>query len=442
MIKSLKQLNFQSTKKGFTELKERFIFLITSIVIFRIGSFIPIPGINISILHSLIIKQHGTIIDMFNMFSGGALSRASIFALGVMPYISSSIIMQLLTVVHPFFISLKKEGEEGKKKINKYTKYSTLILACIQSIGITTGLPNLPGMNNLVINPGISFFIISNLSLITGTTFLMWLGRQITKRGIGNGVSIIIVIGIITTLPSNIGQIIEKIKQGDLNFFIFFILLFFIFLITLFIIFIEKGQRKINVQYARRYYGKQIYNTQQNTHLPLKVNMSGVIPAIFSSSIILFISTIFSWFSNITNWNWVKNIAMSLQPRQPIYIGLYILAIIFFCFFYTILVFNPQETADNLKKSGAYISGIRPGEQTAKYIKKIIMRLTFTGSLYITFICLIPEFLRNIINVPFYLSGTSLLIVIVVIMDFITQIQTLIMSTQYESILKKINFKG
>ncbi|QJC37364.1 preprotein translocase subunit SecY [Enterobacteriaceae endosymbiont of Donacia thalassina] len=444
MIKSFKQLNFQSTKKGFIELKERFIFLLTSIIIFRIGSFIPIPGINISILHSLIIKQHGTIIDMFNMFSGGALSRASIFALGVMPYISSSIIMQLLTLVHPFFISLKKEGEEGKRKINKYTKYTTLILSCIQAVGITTGLPNLPGLNNLVINPNIDFFIISNLSLITGTTFLMWLGRQITKRGIGNGVSIIIVIGIITTLPINIGQIIEQIKQGNLNFYIIFILLFLTFLITLFIVFIEKGQRKINVQYAtRKYYGRQMYNNmQQNTHLPLKINISGVIPAIFSSSIILFISTIFSWLSNITNYNFLKNIAISLQPRQPIYIGLYIFAIIFFCFFYTMLIFNPKETADNLKKSGAYISGIRPGEQTAKYIKKIIMRLTFTGSLYITFICLIPEFLRSMLTVPFYLSGTSLLIVIVVIIDFIVQIQTLIMSTQYESILKKINLKG
>lgn len=442
MIKSFKKLNFQTTKKGFIELKERLIFLITSIIIFRIGSFIPIPGININILNSLIIKQHGTIIDMFNMFSGGALSRASIFALGVMPYISSSIIMQLLTIVHPHFILLKKEGEEGKKKINKYTKYTTLILAFIQAIGISTGLPKLPGMNNLVTNPGISFFIIANLSLITGTIFLMWLGRQITKRGIGNGVSIIIVIGIITTLPLNIGQIIEQIKYGNLNFFIIFILFILLFLIILFIVFMEKGQRKINVQYARRYFGKQIYNTQQSTHLPLKINMSGVIPAIFSSSIILFISTIFSWLSNITNYNFLKNIAISLQPRQPIYIGLYILAIIFFCFFYTILVFNPQETADNLKKSGAYIPGIRPGEQTAKYIKKIIMRLTFTGSLYITFICLIPEFLRNIINVPFYLSGTSLLIVIVVIIDFIAQIQTLIMSTQYESILKKINLKG
>ncbi|QJC37776.1 preprotein translocase subunit SecY [Enterobacteriaceae endosymbiont of Donacia bicoloricornis] len=442
MIKSFKKLNFQSTKKGFIELKERFIFLVTSIIIFRIGSFIPIPGINISILHSLIVKQHGTIIDMFNMFSGGALSRASIFALGVMPYISSSIIMQLLTVVHPYFITLKKEGEEGKKKINKYTKYTTLVLAFIQAIGITTALPKLPGMNNLVINPNIYFFIISNLSLITGTIFLMWLGRQITKRGIGNGVSIIIVIGIITTLPLNIGQIIEQIKQGNLKFFMVFVLLFLVFLIILFIVFIEKGQRKINVQYARRYFGKQMYNIQQSTHLPLKINMAGVIPAIFSSSIILFISTIFSWFSNITNYSLLKKIAIFLQPRQPLYICLYILAIIFFCFFYTILVFNPQETADNLKKSGAYISGIRPGEQTAKYIKKIIMRLTFTGSLYITFICLVPEFLKNIINVPFYLSGTSLLIVIVVIIDFITQIQTLIMSTQYESILKKINLKG
>ncbi|QJC35736.1 preprotein translocase subunit SecY [Enterobacteriaceae endosymbiont of Donacia sparganii] len=441
MIKSFNQLNFQSTKKGFSELKERFIFLISSIIIFRIGSFIPIPGINVSILHSLIIKQHGTIIDMFNMFSGGALSRASIFALGVMPYISASIIIQLLTSIHPTFISLKKEGDAGRKKINKYTKYTTLILSIIQAIGITTGLSKLPSMHNLVINPDIYFFIISILSLITGTTFLMWLGRQITKRGIGNGVSIIIVIGIITTLPAVIGQITEQIKQGDLNFFIIFSLLFLIFFITFFIIFIEKGQRKIIIQYARRYYGRQIYNTQQNTHLPLKINMAGVIPAIFSSSIILFISTMFSWFSNISNWNWIKNISIFLQPRQPVYIILYISAIIFFCFFYTILVFNPQETADNLKKSGAYISGIRPGEQTAKYIKKIIMKLTFTGSLYITFICLIPEFIRNIINIPFYFSGTSLLIVIVVIMDFITQIQTLIMSTQYESILKKINLK-
>ncbi|QJC36137.1 preprotein translocase subunit SecY [Enterobacteriaceae endosymbiont of Donacia cincticornis] len=442
MIKSFNQINFQSTKNGFIELRKRFIFFISSIIIFRIGSFIPIPGINTSVLHALILKQHGTIIDMFNMFSGGALSRASIFALGVMPYISASIIIQILTSINPFFIALKKEGDAGKKKINKYTKYSTLILSIIQAIGITIGLSHIPGMNNLVIHIDFYFYIISILSLITGTTFLMWLGRQITKRGIGNGVSIIIVVGILAALPSTVNQIISQIKIGNLNFFTILVLLLFIFFITLFIVFIEKGQRKIVVQYARRYYGRQMYNTQQNTHLPLKINMSGVIPAIFSSSIILFISTIFAWFSNITDYSWIKNISISLQPKQPIYMILYISAIVFFCFFYTLLVFNPEETSDNLKKSGAYISGIRPGKQTAKYIKKILMRLTCTGSLYITFICLFPEFLRSIITIPFYFSGTSLLIVIVVIIDFITQIQTLIMSTQYESILKKINFKS
>ncbi|QJC33329.1 preprotein translocase subunit SecY [Enterobacteriaceae endosymbiont of Donacia clavipes] len=440
MIKSFNQLNFQSAKNGFKELKKRIIFLIGSLIIYRIGSFIPIPGINVSLLHTLIIKKHGTILDMLNMFSGGALSRASIFALGIMPYISSSIIIQILTSIHPTFITLKKEGESGRKKINKYTKYTTLILSIIQAIGITTGLLNIPSMKNLVLNPDIYYFMISIFSLITGTTFLMWLGRQITKKGIGNGVSIIIVIGIIAGLPSAIGQIIQQTKQGDLNFFTILILLFLIFFITLFIVFIEGGQRKIIVQYARRNYEKNMY-TQQNIHLPLKINMSGVIPAIFSSSIILFISTIFSWFSNMTSLNWLHIISISLQPRQPIYIILYISAIIFFCFFYTILVFNPKETADNLKKSGAYIPGIRPGKQTSKYIKKIIMRLTLTGSIYITFICLIPEFLRNIINVPFYFSGTSLLIVVVVIMDFISQIQTLVMSNQYESILKKINLK-
>ncbi|QJC33732.1 preprotein translocase subunit SecY [Enterobacteriaceae endosymbiont of Donacia provostii] len=442
MIKSFNQINFQSTKNGLLELKERFLFFISSIIIFRIGSFIPIPGINTSILHALILKQHGNIIDMFNMFSGGALSRSSIFALGVMPYISASIIIQILTSLHPFFISLKKEGDTGKKKINKYTKYSTLVLSILQAIGITFGLSRFTGIKNLIINPGIYFYTVSVISLITGTIFLMWLGRQITKRGIGNGVSIIIVIGILSSLPSTVNRIILQIKLGNLNFFNVFIIFLFIFLITLFIVFIEKGQRKITVQYARKYYGKQNYNMQQYTHLPLKINMSGVIPAIFSSSIILLISTIFTWFSHIFHYNWMQNIAMSLQPRQLIYLILYVLSIIFFCFFYTFLIFSPKETANNLKKSGAYISGIRPGEQTSKYIKKILMRLTLIGSLYITFICLIPEFLRNIIVMPFYFSGTSLLIVIVVIIDFITQIQTLIMSTQYESILKKINFKN
>ncbi|QJC31692.1 preprotein translocase subunit SecY [Enterobacteriaceae endosymbiont of Donacia tomentosa] len=442
MIKTFKELDFQSTKKGFYELKKRFIFLMSSLLIFRIGSFIAIPGINISVLHDLIIKQHSTIIDMFNMFSGGALSRASIFTLGIMPYISASIIIQLLTFMHPFFINLKKEGESGKRKINKYTKYTTLFLSIIQSIGIITRLFHLPKIESFILNPDIYFFLTSVLSLITGTIFLMWLGNQITNRGIGNGISIIIVIGIITGLPPALGQIIEQIKQGDLHFFLILTLLFLIFFIIFFIVFVEKGQRKIIVQYARRHYGKNIYNTQQNTHLPLKINMAGVIPAIFSSSIILFFSTILSWLNNITGWIWLHNVLLFLQPRQPIYVILYVSAIIFFCFFYTMLVFNPKETADNLKKSGAYIPGIRPGEQTAKYITKIIMRLTLTGSLYISFICLVPEFLHIIMNISFYFSGTSLLILVVVIIDFISQIQTLIMSTQYESILKKINLKG
>ncbi|QJC29559.1 preprotein translocase subunit SecY [Enterobacteriaceae endosymbiont of Plateumaris pusilla] len=441
MIKPFSKLDFQSTKKGFNELKQRFIFLIIALIIFRIGSFIPIPGINLNILNKLIRNQNGTIIDMFNIFSGGALSRASILALGIMPYISASIILQLLSVLHPKLIALKKEGEVGRRKINTYTKYTTLILSIIQSIGIVTGLPKISGMQNLILNPGICFFCISVLSLVTGTIFLMWLGEQITNKGIGNGISMIIVIGIISNLPSAIGHTIEQIKEGDLNFFIVLIILLIIFTITFFVVFMERGQRKITVNYAKRYNIRNIYK-EQNTHLPLKINMSGVIPAIFSSSIILFFVTIISWFGNSTGWEWLKNIAIILQPKQMFYMILYVSLIIFFCFFYTILVFSPKETADNLKKSGAYIPGIRPGEQTAKYIKKIILRLTLTGGIYMSFICLIPEFLRNIINVPFYFGGTSLLIVVVVIMDFITQIQTLIMSTQYESMLKKINLKS
>ncbi|QJC28219.1 preprotein translocase subunit SecY [Enterobacteriaceae endosymbiont of Plateumaris braccata] len=441
MIKPFSKLDFQSTKKGFSELKQRFIFLISALIIFRIGSFIPIPGINLNILNKLIQHQNGTIIDMFNMFSGGALSRASILALGIMPYISASIILQLLSVLHPKLIALKKEGESGRRKISKYTKYTTLILSVIQSIGIVTGLPKMSGMHNLIINPNICFFFVSVLSLVTGTMFLMWLGEQITKKGIGNGISMIIVVGIISGLPTAIGHTIEQINEGDLNFFIILILLIIIFIITFFVVFMERGQRKIIVNYAKRYSGRNLYK-QQNTHLPLRINMSGVIPAIFASSIILFFVTITSWFGNSTGWEWLKNIAIILQPKQIFYMILYVSLIMFFCFFYTLLVFSPKETADNLKKSGAYISGIRPGEQTAKYIKKIILRLTLTGALYVSFICLVPEFLRNIINVPFYFGGTSLLIVVVVTIDFITQIQTLIMSTQYESMLKKINLKS
>ncbi|QCI17881.1 preprotein translocase subunit SecY [Buchnera aphidicola (Acyrthosiphon lactucae)] len=435
MVKKL-GLNFKNTKKSVSELKQRIIFLVAAIIVFRIGSFIPIPGIDTTILSRILNEQKGTIVDMFNMFSGGALSRASIFALGIMPYISASIIIQLLTLVYPTLSEIKKEGESGRHKINQYTRYATLILALIQSIGIATTLPNIIGMRTIIINTDIYFYLIAIISLVTGTMFLMWLGEMITEYGIGNGISIIIFVGIIAGLPSAIGNTIEKTRLGDLNLLSFLFVLLLIFLVIFFVVFMERGQRRITVHYAQRQQGRRIYSAQ-STHLPLKINMSGVIPAIFASSIVLFPATIISWCK--VNNQWLKTISFYLQPNQPLYLIFYISAIIFFCFFYTGLVFNPRETADNLKKSGAFVSGIRPGEQTAKYINKIMLRLTLFGSLYITFICLIPEFMRSAMNVPFYFGGTSLLIVVVVIMDFITQIQTLIMSNQYESMLKKAN---
>lgn len=430
--------NFKKPKKNFSELKQRIIFVIISLIVFRIGSFIPIPGINTFVLSRILNEQQGSIFDMFNMFSGGALSRASIFSLGIMPYISSSIIIQLLTLIYPTLSEIKKEGELGRQKINQYTRYGTLILAIIQSIGVTTSLPNLIGVHSIIIHSDFSFYLTSMLSLVTGTMFLMWLGELITENGIGNGISIIIFIGIIAGLPSAISNTIEQTRKGDLSFLFFIFILLVIFLVVLLVVFIERGQRKIIVHYAQRQQGRRIY-TAQSTHLPLKINMSGVMPAIFASSIVLFPATILSWCTSNNEWTWLKKVLFYLQPNQPLYLILYISAIIFFCFFYTALVFNPRETADNLKKSGAFISGIRPGEQTAKYIYKIMIRLTLVGSFYITFICLIPEFMRSSMNVPFYFGGTSLLIVVVVIMDFISQIQTLIMSNQYESILKKAN---
>ncbi|QCI24009.1 preprotein translocase subunit SecY [Buchnera aphidicola (Macrosiphoniella sanborni)] len=437
MVKKLK-LNFKKTKKKFSELKHRIIFVIIALIVFRIGSFIPIPGIDTVILSKILNEQKGTIVDIFNMFSGGALSRASIFSLGIMPYISASIIIQLLTLIYPTLSEMKKEGESGRHKINQYTRYGTLILSVLQSIGMSISLPNLLGTRVIIINPDFSFYLVAVISLVTGTMFLMWLGELITEYGIGNGISIIIFIGIVAGLPSAIGNTIEQTKAGDLSFLLFLSILLVIFLVIFFVVFIERGQRKIIVHYAQRQQGRRIY-TAQSTHLPLKVNMSGVMPAIFASSIVLFPTTIISWCKPNNQWTWLKNIAFYLQPNQPLYLILYISTIIFFCFFYTELMFNPRETADNLKKSGAFISGIRPGEQTAKYIHKIMMRLTLVGSFYITFICLIPELMRSAMNAPFYFGGTSLLIVVVVIMDFISQVQTLIMSNQYDSILKKAN---
>ncbi|WMY96123.1 MAG: preprotein translocase subunit SecY [Arsenophonus sp.] len=441
MLKKQLGLDFQSAKAGISELKGRLFFVILALIVFRIGSFIPIPGINAAVLTKLFQEQKNTIIEMFNMFSGGALSRASIFALGIVPYISASIIVQLLTVINSRLAEIKKEGESGRRKINQYTRYGTLILAIFQSIGVAIGLPNMNGMHGLVLNPDVSFYFVAVISLVTGTMFLMWLGEQITERGIANGISIIIFAGIVAGLPPAISNTFEKVRQGDLHFFPLLLILFLIFSVTYFVVFMERAQRRIIVNYAKRQQGRRMF-AAQSTHLPLKINMAGVIPAIFASSIILFPGTIVSWFGDGTGWGWLTVISMYLQPGQPLYVLLYSSAIIFFCFFYTALIFNPRETADNLKKSGAFVPGIRPGEQTSKYIDKIMTRLTLVGALYITFICLIPEFMRDAINVPFYFGGTSFLIVVVVIMDFMSQVQTLIMSSQYESALKKANLKG
>lgn len=431
-------LELKSAKGGLSELKARLWFVLGAIIVFRAGSFVPIPGIDAAVLAELFKQQQGTIVSMFNMFSGGALERASIFALGIMPYISASIIMQLLTVVHPTLAELKKEGESGRRKINQYTRWGTLVLGTFQSIGIATGLPSmLPG---LVVNPGFGFYFVAVVSLVTGTMFLMWLGEQITERGIGNGISILIFTGIVAGLPSAIGQTAEQARQGEMHLILLLGLVVIVSLITAFVVFMERGQRRIVVNYAKRQQGRRVF-AAQSTHLPLKVNMAGVIPPIFASSIILFPGTLAQWFDK-NQGGILSDISLALSPGQPLYVMIYAVAIVFFCFFYTALVFNPRETADNLKKSGAFIPGIRPGEQTARYIDKVMTRLTLAGAAYITFICLVPEFMMITTNVPFYFGGTSLLIMVVVIMDFMAQVQTHLMSSQYESVLKKANLKG
>ncbi|WP_299016630.1 preprotein translocase subunit SecY [uncultured Photobacterium sp.] len=431
--------DFRSAQGGLAELKTRLLFVLGAILIFRAGSFVPIPGIDAAVLADLFEQQKGTVIELFNMFSGGALERASILALGIMPYISASIIVQLLTVVHPALAELKKEGESGRRKISQYTRYGTLVLATFQAIGIATGLPSMiPG---LVVNPGLGFYFVAVVSLVTGTMFLMWLGEQITERGIGNGISVIIFTGIVAGLPPAIGQTVEQARQGELHVLLLLLIAVISFAVIYFVVFMERGQRRIVVNYAKRQQGRRVF-AAQSTHLPLKINMAGVIPAIFASSIILFPGTLAQWFGQNENLGWLSDISLALSPGQPLYVMLYAAAIIFFCFFYTALVFNPRETADNLKKSGAFVPGIRPGEQTAKYIDKVMTRLTLAGALYITFICLIPEFMMIAWNVRFYFGGTSLLIVVVVIMDFMAQVQTHLMSQQYESVLKKANLKG
>jgi preprotein translocase subunit SecY len=420
------------------DLKQRLLFLVGALIVYRIGAHIPVPGIDPVQLAQLFRSQQGGILGMFNMFSGGALSRFTIFALGIMPYISSSIIMQLMTVVSPTLEQLKKEGEAGRRKITQYTRYGTLALAMFQGLGIAVALESQPG---LVLEPGLMFRLTTVVTLVTGTMFLMWLGEQITERGIGNGISLIIFAGIVAGLPTAIGGTLELTRTGAFSIPLVLTLFIGAIAVTGFVVFVERGQRKILVNYAKRQVGRKIYGGQ-SSHLPLKLNMSGVIPPIFASSIILFPATLGGWFGASENMTWLRDLSATLSPGQPIYVMLYAAAIIFFCFFYTALVFNPKDTADNLKKSGAFVPGIRPGDQTARYIERIMMRLTLAGALYVTLVCLLPEFLIVRWNVPFYFGGTSLLIIVVVTMDFMAQVQAYIMSHQYESLLKKANLKG
>ena len=423
----------------FGDLRRRLVFLLLALVVYRIGAHIPVPGIDPVQLQQLFNGQQG-ILNLFNMFSGGALERFTVFALGIMPYISASIIMQLMTYVVPMFEQMKKEGEAGRRKITQYTRYGTLGLALFQSLGIAVALESQAG---LVLSPGFGFRMTAVVSLTAGTMFLMWLGEQITERGLGNGISILIFAGIAAGLPSSIGGLLELVRTGAMGIPAAIFIVLVVAAVTYFVVFVERGQRKILVNYARRQVGNKVYGGQ-SSHLPLKLNMAGVIPPIFASSIILLPATAVNWFSG-SGESWfsrtLKDIASTLTPGQPIYVMLYAGAIIFFCFFYTALVFNSRETADNLKKSGAFIPGIRPGDNTARHIDKILVRLTLAGAVYITFVCLLPEFLILKYNVPFYFGGTSLLIIVVVTMDFLAQVQNYMMSQQYESLLKKANFK-
>ncbi len=425
-----------------TELRQRLLFVLSALLVYRIGTFIPVPGVNPQALAALFNQNQGSILDMFNMFSGGALERASIFALGIMPYISASIIMQLMSAVIPQLEQLKKEGESGRRKITQYTRYGTVALATFQAIGISMALQGqTAGGSAIVVQQGFGFIFTAAVSLVTGTMFLMWLGEQITERGIGNGISLIIFAGIVAGLPSAVGGTLELVRTGEMNALAVLALFALALMVTAFVVFVERGQRRITVNYARRQQGRRMM-AAQSTHLPLKLNMAGVIPPIFASSIILFPGTLGQWFGQSENLHWLAAIASKLSPGEPIYVLFYATAIIFFCFFYTALVFNAKDTADNLKRSGAFIPGIRPGEQTARYIDGVMTRLTAAGAVYIASVCLLPEFLIVGWHVPFYFGGTSLLIVVVVVMDFMAQVQAHLMSHQYDGLMKKANLKS
>ncbi len=424
------------------ELRQRLLFVLIALFVYRVATHIPVPGINPIALAELFDQQRGTILDMFNMFSGGALQRFSVVALGIMPYISSSIIMQLLSVVDPKLKQLKKEGESGRRKITQYTRYGTVFLATFQAFGVAVALEGQQAAGQaVVIDPGVGFRVVAITTLVTGTMFLVWLGEQITERGVGNGISLIIFAGIVAGLPSAIGGTLELSRTGEMHLLAVFALFALAIVVTGFVVFVERGQRRITVNYAKRQVGRKMYGGQ-SSHLPLKLNMAGVIPPIFASSLILFPATIAGWFSQTEGMNWLKDFATTLSPGQPVYVICYAAGIIFFCFFYTAMVFDPRETADNLKKSGAFVPGMRPGEQTANYLDKVLTKLTLAGATYITLVCLLPEFLIVKFNVPFYFGGTSLLIIVVVVMDFMSQIQAHLMSHQYEGLMKKANLKG
>jgi preprotein translocase subunit SecY len=433
--------NIAQSGNKFGELRQRLVFLVLALLVFRLGAHIPVPGIDPDQLAQLFSGQKDGILGMFNLFSGGALSRFTVFALGIMPYISASIIMQLMTIVVPSLESLKKEGQAGQRKITQYTRYGTVFLATFQALGISVALQAQPG---LVINPGLMFELNTVVTLVTGTMFLMWLGEQITERGLGNGISIIIFGGIVSGLPNAMASLLELVRTGSMNILSALLIVVICVAVTYFVVFVERGQRRILVNYAKRQVGNKVYGGQ-SSYFPLKLNMAGVIPPIFASSIILFPATIAGWFTSGEPTNMfsriIKDLAATLAPGQPVYTILYAAAIIFFCFFYTALVFNSRETADNLKKSGAFVPGIRPGDQTGRYIDKILVRLTLAGAIYMVLVCLLPEFLVLKYNVPFYFGGTSLLIIVVVAMDFMAQVQSFVMQQQYGSLMKKANFK-
>ncbi len=424
-------------QSGFVELRRRLFVVLLGIFIFRVGNYVPIPGLNPDKLSMLFNQHSSSILGLFNMFSGGALKRMSVFALGVMPYISASIIMQLFTSIMPKLEQLKKEGESGRRKINQYTRYGTFLLSIFQGLGISKFLVS----SGIAFEPSLSFYVISTITLATGTMFLMWLGEQITERGIGNGISLIIFSGIVAGLPAAVARTLGQVREGQLSVIALILIVVLVLAVTAFVVFMERGQRRITVQYAKRQQGRKMY-AAQTSHLPLKVNMSGVIPPIFASSIILLPATLAQWFGQGPNMQWLSSIGFALSPGQPLYVLCLAAAIIFFAFFYTALVFNPRETADNLKKSGAFIPGIRPGEQTANYVDGVMTRLTMAGALYLALVSLLPEFMYYAWSVPFYFGGTSLLIIVVVLMDFMAQVQALLMSHQYESLMKKSNLRG